>query len=395
MAKISLHSFRNLLLVLAFTSFANGSFAQTLPVPGHVVVLFLENYAYAQIIGSQGSPYAPHINNFVGDPNAAIFTQFYAIEHPSQPNYLDFLSGQNQGVTDDNVPASYPFTTDNLAAELLSASKTFITYSEDLPSVGYDGASYTAGSANYARKHNPVANWIGTSTNQVPASLNQPFTAFPGASNYSTLPTVSIVVPNMTNDMHDGTWPSNITLGDTWTYNNLNSLKQWSLANNTLYILIFDEDDDLHNNNIPTIFYGPMVRGGNYSENISFYNLLRTIEDMYHLGHAGNAATATDITDCWQTVSTGLNNVENKNNSFSVVPNPASDYLNFTSSNPINTAVNISVTDESGRLAGTYTMTGAELKVNTSAFAAGVYFYKIANNNGQVVAEGKFIIAHN
>jgi hypothetical protein len=139
-----------------------------------------------------------------------------------------------------------------------------------------------------------------------------------------------------------------------------------------------------------------MVKGGSYSENISFYNLLRTIEDMYGLGHAGNAATSTDITDCWKTVSTAaVNNVANNNNVFKVVPNPASDYVSFTCNNPLNTVVNVSMTDGTGRLAGTYTMSGSELKVNTSSFAAGIYFYKIVNNNNQLVGEGKFIISHN
>jgi hypothetical protein len=131
-----------------------------------------------------------------------------------------------------------------------------------------------------------------------------------------------------------------------------------------------------------------MVKGGTYNETVNHYSLLRTIENMYYLGHAGNAANAADITDCWQTVSIRVNNIANKNNTFNIVPNPASNYISFTSNSLLNAAVNINITDEAGRLAGTFIMSGTELKVNTSAYAAGIYFYKIVNNNNQVVSEG-------
>ena len=68
----------------------------------------------------------------------------HAIEHPSQPNYLDLYAGGNQGVTDDNVPAGTVqgtcstigtgvFTTANLGKQLLGKSLSWATYSEDLP----------------------------------------------------------------------------------------------------------------------------------------------------------------------------------------------------------------------------------------------------------------------
>ena len=63
-----------------------------------------------------------------------------------------------------------------------------------MPGVGFTGCSSHDGL--YARKHNP---WVNFS--DVPASANQPFTSFP--TNFTSLPTVSFVVPNLQNDMHD------------------------------------------------------------------------------------------------------------------------------------------------------------------------------------------------
>ena len=376
----------------------NAALAQTLPTPSHVVILWEENYAYSEIIGSSS---APHINALAANPNAAVFTQFYAIEHPSQPNYLDFFSGSNQGITDDGLPSSevsdYPFTSPNLCAELQSAGKTFTQYSEDLPAVGSDVEFYTAGGANYARKHNPCTNWVGTGANQFAATVNQPYTAFPTAANYSTLPTVTFVVPNMTNDMHDYTCsslpcPESITLGDNWMYNNLDSLRAWSLANNTLYIVIYDEDDDYHSNNIPVIFYGPMVKGGTYTENINHYNLLHTIESMYGLGHAGASATSTSITDCWLS-STAVKNVEGNHSAFTVSPNPASDVITFSCASLPTTLATITINDALGRKVGTYNMPGNTLEIATSSFKKGIYSYAVTDANGVRVADGKFVIA--
>jgi len=376
--------------------------------PCHIVVLIEENYAYTQIIGSSAAAYAPYLNALCSSPNAAVFTQSFAIEHPSEPNYLDFYSGQNQGTTgSDGIPTGYPFTTPNLGAELLSASKTFVTYSEDLPSPGYDGGTYTVGGANYARKHNPCANWVGTGTNQYSGTVvNLPMVNyFPDSANYDALPTVSYLVPNMTNDMHDGTYPTNITVGDTWFHNHLDSFLNWALANNTLLIITFDEDDDLHNNNIPTIFYGPMVQGGTYSQQITHYSVLRTIEQMYGLGYAGASADSSAITFCWNAAfsdtacarpagNTGISKVAN-DASFIVSPNPASGFVDFTGTCAPGTQSTITITDELGRQTGKYTITGAQFRVSTADYVQGIYFYKVTGDNNKLVSQGKFIINHN
>lgn len=259
----------------------------TLPRPDHIVILVLENHAYSQIIGNSSAPY---INSLANSSYSALFTQSYGVTHPSQPNYLNLYSGSAQGVTDNNHPANAPFTTPNLGRQLLNAGKTFATYSESLPSVGWNGDTYGA----YRRKHNPVTNWMGTGKNQVPSTTNKPFTYFP--ADFTKLPTVSIVVPNQNNDMHDGS----IATGDSWVKNHMDSYVQWAKTHNSLFILTFDEDDDLHGNRIVTILSGPMVIGGKYSIKINHYNVLRTIEETYGLPYAGNAANATSITTCWK-----------------------------------------------------------------------------------------------
>lgn len=259
----------------------------TLPKPDHIVIVVEENKAYSQIIGSNSTPY---INTLANDPYSVNFTRSYATTHPSQPNYLDLYSGWKQGVTDDNNPANDPFTTPNLGRQLIDAGKSFATYSQSLPYTGYNGTTWGA----YARKHNPAANWMGTGRNQISPQTNKPFSEFP--ADYSKLPTVSFVIPNLNRDMHDGT----IAEADRWLKDNLDGYIQWAKTHNSLFILTFDEDDDKHSNHITTIFCGPMVRAGNDTITINHYRLLRTIEDMYGLPYAGNAANVKPITNCWK-----------------------------------------------------------------------------------------------
>jgi hypothetical protein len=247
----------------------------SVPTPDHVVMVIDENHAYQQIIGSAAAPY---INSLAAQ--GATFTNSFAIEHPSQPNYLDLFSGSNQGITSDSCPHTFTLT-----GEYVPQGFTFGGYSEDMPSVGYTGCTYQG----YARKHNP---WIDFTN--VPAGDNLPFAGyFP--SDYSTLPTIAVVVPNLTDDMHNGT----IQQGDTWLSNNLDSYVQWTYQNNSLFILTFDEDDSLHGNHITTIFVGPMVVPGQYAEHINHFNVLRTLEDMYGLPYQGASANVDPITDVW------------------------------------------------------------------------------------------------
>ena len=103
------------------------------------------------------------------------------------------------------------------------------------------------------------------------------------------------MIPNLDNDMHDGT----IAQADTWLYSNLARYVNWATVNNGLLIVTWDEDDNGPNNQIPTIFYGAGVKPGTYSEPISHYNVLSTVEQMYGLPKTGLAANAPAIDDIW------------------------------------------------------------------------------------------------
>ncbi|MDP4085511.1 MAG: alkaline phosphatase family protein [Bacillota bacterium] len=252
-----------------------------MPKIDHILIVVEENRSKQAITHNHSAPY---INSLM--QNGANFTNYYAIEHPSQPNYLDIFSGSNQGVTNDWVPKT-TFSTNNLANELMKKRYTFTGYSEGLPKVGFNGAS--TGSGGYARKHNPWVNF-----NNIPKKWNQPLSSLP--SDFSQLPTISFVIPNLQHDMHDGT----IKEGDNWLKKHIDSYVQWAKTHNSLLIVTWDEDDRSQNNKIPTFLVGPMVKTGQYIENVNHFNLLRTLEDLYGLSHIDKSKSVNPITDVWK-----------------------------------------------------------------------------------------------
>jgi hypothetical protein len=251
--------------------------ASSIPQYSHVVVVMEENHSYSDIIGDTTD--APYMNQLAN--SGALMTSSFGVSHPSEPNYMALFAGSTFGLSSDKCPVNEG-TTANLGSELLGAGYTFAGYSEDLPSTG----STACTSGDYARKHSP---WVNFSN--VPAADSLPFTSFP--TDYSTLPTVSFVIPNLQDDMHDGT----ISQADTWLNDNLSAYATWAQSNNSLLIVTWDEDDYTENNQIPTIFYGADVTTGTYDENINHYNLLATLEQMYGLNEVGSSSGATAITD--------------------------------------------------------------------------------------------------
>jgi hypothetical protein len=255
--------------------------AGALPSPDHTIVVVLENHAYSQVIGSSSAPYINSLKT-----GGANLSQSYALTHPSQPNYYALFSGSTQGITSDACVTIGFSSAANLGSEVIASGGTFGSYNETLPSQG----STACTSGKYAQKHNP---WFGFGN--VPTSTAKTFAQFP--TDYSTLPKMSFVIPNLCSDMHD----CSVATGDTWVKNNLGAYATWAKTHNSLLVITFDEDNSLSGNRIPTVLYGqPVTPGSSSATTYNHYNLLRTLEDLAGTStHAGQAASASDITGVW------------------------------------------------------------------------------------------------
>lgn len=270
----------------------NGAAAAT---PDHLVVVIEENHDYNQIIGNAGAPY---INQLAS--SGLSFVNSHPLVLNSIVNYLDLFSGSNQGVTDD-TDARFPAA--NLGSELQAAGRRFVGYAESLPADGFTGAS----APDYVRIHNPWTYFENLFVNGSNAAVNKVFnpTNFPTASgtNYSFLPDVSFVVPNLLNDMHgeDGsplTDDQLIARGDAWLQSNLDSYAQWARTHHSLLMVTWDEGNyTATTNHIPTIVTGDpaLLHAGLSDQSIDHFSVLRTIEDMFGLPALGGSTTAAPL----------------------------------------------------------------------------------------------------
>ncbi len=260
------------------------------PAIDHIVVLFLENRSNDEIVGNPNAPYLTSLAQ-----NGASCANFYALTHPSQPNYFEFFAGSNQGFQNNvNPPPGVPFSTPNLASAVIDAGGTFVSYSEGLPYTGFAGPAYYW----YSRLVNPIASWQASNPgpNQLPLSLNRPFSDFP-FSDFSQLPTVSFVTPTLAHSMHD----NSVSTGDAWVQQYIAPYAAWAMAHNSLLIVTFDEDSNYSRNHVSTIFYGPMVRSGTIDATCTHHDLLRTICDITGADAPGQGAHARAIPGLFST----------------------------------------------------------------------------------------------
>lgn len=267
-----------LLLALSLTPAAH---AAPLPRPAHVVVVIEENRGFEQIMDKFNR------NSYIHAlaKRGMLMTQSFGVTHPSQPNYLALFSGATQGVASNDCP--HTFATDNLASALRDNGLSFASYAESLPAAGSTVCTY----GSYMRKHNPLVNWQDS---RLPPETNLTFADFP--KDFARLPTVSFVIPDQQNDMHDGGYDA----ADKWLKQHIEPYLRWAEKHNSLLILTWDEDNYSYGNHIVTVLAGPMVKPGVSDQRINHYNVLRTVLDFYGLPALGASADAMPIQGIWK-----------------------------------------------------------------------------------------------
>jgi phosphoesterase family protein/IPT/TIG domain-containing protein len=279
--------------------------AASVPAIGHVFTVILENHSYANVIGSSSMPY---LNSLA--QRFALATNYYANAHPSIGNYFMLTTGQLI-TSDDNFAGTV--TADNVVRQLVSAGKTWKSYAESLPSVGYAGADQYP----YVKRHNPFA-YISDVINS-PTQVNNlvPFSQFATDLSSNQLPNYSLIIPNQYDNAHDCP-ASNPSCTDA---DKLQSADNWLSANiapllgstvfqqDGLLVIVFDEsiDSDTANGggHIATLIISPRAKPGYQST--SFYqhqSVLRLM--MQALGvtsFPGAASSAPDMTEFFDTSS--------------------------------------------------------------------------------------------
>ena len=196
---------------------------------GHVFILVEENHDYADVIGNPAMPYLNRLAKEYG-----LATQYYANTHPSIGNYFMLTVGDTVTNKDD---FSGLVTDDNIVRQLLAAGKTWKSYAEDLPSIGYTGD----GPGLYARRHNPLSYLSDVVNDSVQRQRLVPFSQLAVDVANRTLPNYGFIVPNVCHDAHSCAADS----ADQWLQTNIPPLiASPDFQGDGLLIIVFDEGKD-------------------------------------------------------------------------------------------------------------------------------------------------------
>jgi phospholipase C len=179
---------------------------------GSVFTIVMENKSRSEIVGNSQAPF---INQLIRE-NALAAGYHDSYVHPSEPNYIWMVAGQNFGVLDDDDPVDHHLdSTSHLADQIENAGLTWKSYQE---SMGAPCGITSHG--RYAAKHDPfvyfndVNGWDGT-TFQPSSRCTEhivDYTQLDVDLANHTVPKYVFITPNLDNDMHDGS----IATGDAW-----------------------------------------------------------------------------------------------------------------------------------------------------------------------------------
>ena len=276
-----------LLLALATSA---GAAPTQVPAFDHVFVVVFENKEASSVLGN---PAAPTFNSYAR--RYASLTRYYAVTHPSLPNYIALVSGSTRGITSNCTTCTVraPSLVDTLEA----AGKTWKVYVEGLPSRGFLGSS----SGRYAKKHNPFAYFRNITTDRERRARIVPLRELALDRRLLALPDFAFVVPDLCNSMHD----CSVATGDTWLRRTVSPLL--ALPNSVVFVL-FDEGstDARGGGHTAALAVGTAVRpGSRYTALTGHYGVLRTIEDAWALPRLGQSARARPISGIWRSAGTG------------------------------------------------------------------------------------------
>ncbi len=257
----------------------------TVPSPewqGTVFTIVMENKSQSDILGNKDAPFI----NSLASQNTIAAGYRDNLVHPSEPNYLWMVAGENFGVLDDNDPVSHHIdSTSHIADQLEAAGLSWKEYAE---SMGQPCG--VTGQYPYEPKHNPfvyfndINGWDGTAFHPEGRCSQHvvDYSQFDADLQSKQLPKYVFITPNMIHDMHDGT----VADGDQWLSQEVPKILASDAFNNGgVLFLTWDEGGGYpQSDDPPMIVISPHAKRGYVSQtafNASSY--LKTVQTILGL----------------------------------------------------------------------------------------------------------------
>ncbi|OZJ05608.1 hypothetical protein BZG36_01469 [Bifiguratus adelaidae] len=248
----------------------------------------LENTDYSNAVAD------PYLSSLPNRHNGVLLTNYQALTHPSQPNYVGMIRGSSDGVFldfDSTIKG-------NTIVDLLEAKGvSWKTYQEAYPG----GCNTSTQVGTYYRKHNPFISFPTITGNAARCANIVPATQLDTDIANNAVPQYVFYTPDINNDGHD----TNVTYASNWLQNFLEPrISNPAFSNNTLFVVTFDEQATYLSltNHVMTVLFGPAVQRALKTDGNAYnhYSLLKTVEDNWNLGNLGTHdvdATALVVKD--------------------------------------------------------------------------------------------------
>ena len=326
-----------------------------------VFVITMENRNFTQPSPTSSpqqiftNPAAPYINSLLmpGHSNAvqvSYATKYYNAGigvHPSEPSYVWAEGGTDFGIHTDDDPraaSANVFNAPHLTRQLNTAGIAWKNYLEDVqlavsPTNSAAGTSATTinpyygnGQYYYAAKHNPMAFYTDTQTQNVSALTN-----FLKDLTNNAVGRYNWITPNIYNDMHTALSGGFIYHGVGYT----GDQAEVAQGDNFLAILIpkimassayqdhgviilwCDETEggDTTNYPMPEIIISPLAKGNAYASSVEMNHSsdLKTMEEIFGLAYLSNSIPAGEP----KASGSGYNNVATVNDLSDLLQNVA------------------------------------------------------------------------
>ncbi|HLF74277.1 MAG TPA: alkaline phosphatase family protein [Anaerolineales bacterium] len=258
----------------------------------HIVIIMFENKEFGTVIGN---PLMPNYNRLARE--YTLLTQYYAIRHPSLPNYIALIGGDTFGI-ETNCSDCF-IDAPSLPDLIEDSSRTWKTYQEDMPEPCFLGDTHL-----YVQKHNPFIYFdpIRLDRARCERSIVR-LTELQTDIEAGSLPNFIFITPNLCNDAHD----CPLDVADAWLTELLGRLVPAldAISESYLIVMLFEEGQGNHSccglpleagGRVPVVFYSPLVKNGFEDPTpYTHYSLLKTISTAWGLPLLGHAAEENHV----------------------------------------------------------------------------------------------------
>ncbi|CAO3640826.1 unnamed protein product [Cunninghamella blakesleeana] len=241
-----------------------------------VVIFIFENQDYDDVHAD------PYFGQLAAKHNGVELTNFFAITHPSQPNYISLISGSKSGTfLDFESNIDRKSIVDLLEAKGIS----WKSYQQ-----GYTGeCNLSMKIGKYVRKHNPFISFTNVQKNPERCAKIVNSDQLDIDIDDGKVPQFVFFTPDLNNDGHD----TSLEFASNWFRSYLEPrINKTSFNKNTMFVSTWDEAKNYFiPNQIQTVLFGPDFKrsSNSTSDNTKYdlYSLLHTIEDNWDLGDLG------------------------------------------------------------------------------------------------------------